>query len=236
MKSPAMLAVAATLTLGQLISADDVLGEILLTNVIDNATYRLNMISVDVPPAGPSADDVCEQVGFEAFVEVTGADTPGGIYGIEVYEQGVTDCEGTVLLADSLSVAEDETAWIVLQHDAQAVATFEKYTVDDSPLDNDDEFRVNFIHAASLPPLDINLVDTDENNTRIAEFPTIVNGEQTYAFVGSPETHTYRINVKDARTGVRIFREHRAFNNATNTAFIHGNANNIGILLSLGFE
>jgi hypothetical protein len=160
-------------------------------------------IRIDVPPAGLGAEDVC-LAGLE-FGDTEGPQTvqEAGLYGVEIHApDGPAECEGTLLVANSLSVSLVETAILLAQLDAQGAPLVNKYTVNASELG--DQARISVIHAAVLPALDIEIVDRDDGNAVEDTFLNVQNGDQTFPL--DLDEGRYRASVFDAGTEDRLAR------------------------------
>jgi hypothetical protein len=161
-------------------------------------------IRIDVPPAGLGAEDIC--LAGVQFGDTEGPQTVegAGFYGVEIHlPDGPAECEGTLLVANSLSISAIETAVILAQLDAQGAPQANKYTVNAS--EPGDQARISVIHAAVLPALDIEIVDRDDRNAVEDTFFNVQNGDQTFPL--DLEEGRYRALVFDAGTEDRLARQ-----------------------------
>jgi hypothetical protein len=160
-------------------------------------------IRIDVPPAGAGDEDIC--LAGVQFGDTEGPQTveEAGFYGVEIRQPGPPNCEGTLLVANSLSISAIETAVILAQLDAQGAPLANKYTVNAS--EPGDQARISVIHAAVLPALDIEIVDRDDRNAVEDTFFNVQNGDQTFPL--DLEEGRYRAIVFDAGTEDRLARQ-----------------------------
>jgi hypothetical protein len=209
MQRVSILMTAVALAFGQFAVADDALAaDLFVVHGINGADLGEDEalpidIRIDVPPADIGPEDVCLP-GVE-FGDTEGPETvpDAGLYGVEIHlPDGPAECEGTLLVANSLSVSLRETAIILAQLDAQGAPLVSKYTVNASELGGD--ARISGIHAAVFPAVNIEILDRDARNEVVETILNVQNGDQTFAF-DLPEGR-YRIVVLDAGTDDVLFR------------------------------
>jgi hypothetical protein len=162
-------------------------------------------VLVDLPPNGIGPEDICLS-GVE-FTDREGPETLlAGLYGIEVREavavpNGLTECEGALVVAAVLSISELETALILLHLDAQGAPVVSKSTINASVLDQS-EVRISAIHAAVLGAVDIEIFERDTGDEVV--FSNVLNGQQTFPL--EADDGRYRIDILDPGTGDRLDR------------------------------
>jgi hypothetical protein len=210
MQRISLLLTAGALAFGQLVADHATAADLFLVHGINGEDVGADEefpvdILIDLPPDGFGPEDVC--VSGVEFTDTLGPETlEAGLYGVEIREavtvpNGVTECEGALVVADVLSISEIETAIVLAHLDAQGAPVVSKFTVNASELD-DSEVRLSAIHAAVLGAVDIEILERDTGDETI--FTNVLNGQQTFPLEG--EDGRYRIQILDAGTGERLDR------------------------------
>jgi hypothetical protein len=204
MQRVSILMTAVALAFGQFAVADDAIAADLFVvhgvngeDLGEDEALPID-IRIDVPPADMGPEDICLP-GVE-FGDTEGPETvpDAGLYGVEIHlPDGPAECEGTLLVANLLSVSLLETAIILAQLDAQGALLVSKYTVNASELGGDDA-RISGIHAAVFPAVNIEILDRAAGNEVVATFLNVQNGDQTFP-LDLPEGR-YQVRVLDAAT------------------------------------
>jgi hypothetical protein len=204
MQRVSILVIVGALALGQVTMADDALAaDLFVVHGINGEDLGQDEalpvdIRIDVPPADVGPEDVC--LAGVGFGDTEGPETfsDAGLYGVEIHlPDGPAECEGTLLVANLLSVSLDETAIILAQLDAQGAPLVSKYTVNASELSGDDG-RISGIHAAVFPAVNIEILDRDAGNEVVETFFNVQNGDQTFPL--DLVEGRYQIRVLDAGT------------------------------------
>jgi len=129
---------AGALALAPLIAADRTLAaEAFIVHAINGEDLGADEefpvdILIDLPPAGVGPEDIC--ITDVEFTDDIGPQTlEAGLYTVELHEAGA-DCEGLLVVANVLSISSVGAVLIVAQTDAQGAPLVKGYTLNFTPL------------------------------------------------------------------------------------------------------
>lgn len=199
MQRVSVLAAAGVVALGQLIAVQEAAAaDAFAVHGINGTDLGFDeALTVDIAVDVPDTDeDLC--LADVQFGDVLGpvADLPAGPYGVEVrLPDSPEECQGTLVVGNTVSLSLVETAIIVAHLDANGAPVLGKFTVNTAALD-EGLARLSAIHAAQAPAVDVQVVDPLPDEP-IATVFDLDNGNQTFPVEIEAGNYQVRVSPSD---------------------------------------